>query len=247
MSGYTRRKSMSRTRKVLRRYRPPRSGGMNITRNTLTYYIAPGPTLGTPLQAGGATLWTLGGATASGGLVAGLYDLPFSKAFQLNDCVASGDLQALFDAYMISKVVIYASITTMASTGAPGAGASMNAISMLSNPTLYYYNDYDDNIVPSASDVRERMGVRSKQLIPGRKVRITCRPRSDVPIYNASGVLVGAGIGKAKSWLDIASSNIPHYGVKGCLANMDLRPNAGTPGYQVTFDTKYFLKLKDVR
>jgi len=223
-------------------------GAMTITRNAPAYYIGPGATLGTPQQAGGLTLWQIGGATAAGGIVPGLYDCPFVKAFQLNDLINTADFSGLFDQYCIKKVVITVRITQYASAAALGAGAAIGTDSLLAQPMIFWFHDQDDNNLPSVTDIRERMGVRSKMLTPSRPVRIVCYPKPDGPLYNASGALTGAQIPKGRQWLDVNIQNIPHYGIKGMIAGMDLRSTTGgVPGYQITFETKYTIALKDVR
>lgn len=212
---------------------------MTLTRNTHAYYVAPGTVAGTPVQGGGTTLWTLGGAVATG-LMPGIYDLPWSKAFQLNDVINSGDFTSLFDAYYIKRVTVTFRITSLATAAAPTAST------ILSAPTVFWYQDSDDNLVPSVGDVRERMGVRSKQLIPGRAVVIRVTPKADIPVYTAAGALSGAAVGRPKQWLDTGVANIPHYGLKGLIAGMDLRAVA-TPFYQIEVNTRYTIALKDVK
>lgn len=214
---------------------------MTLSRLAPAFYVAPGSVVGVPQLAGGTTLWNVGSASLSGGLMAGLYDVPFSKAFQLNDVINSSDFTALFDTYYIKRV----SITVRCSTLAVGSQAGTV---MLTNPTIYWYTDYDDNTLPSVNDVRERMGVRSKQLVPGRAVRISCVPRADIPVYSAAGALSGAAVGRGKQWLDTGVANIPHYGIKGMIASLDCRAvAAGTAGFQLTFETKYTFGLRDVK
>lgn len=248
---YTRRAVRGVTRQRIRRMRMSRTGAMSVTRNCRTFYIGPGGgggLAGTIQTAGATTLWSFGAPVASGGILPGLYDVPFAKAFQLNDLINFTDFQTMFDQYKIKRCVITARITALADTFAQGATQPVTAGSLLANPTLMWYNDMDDNAVPGVDDVRERMGVRMKQLIPGKTVRMSVSPRCDLPIYTAAGALTQAAVGKAGQWLDTAVSNLPHYGIKGCITQLDLRATAGSlPGYQISFETKYYLTLKDVR
>lgn len=221
---------------------------MIVTRNALPTYFGQSTTLGVATVAGNTTGMTVGTVSASGGIVAGLYDYPVSVFFSLQDVINSPDFTALFDQYKITKVQLIFRISSSASTGAPGAGAATGAISPLTNPTLYWFVDHDDANPISASDMRERMGVRSRQLVPGRAVSITIRnPRVDVATFNSGGVVIPNGVGSGRAWFDTATSTVPAYGCKFMLQNFDLRPSAGVPVWQVTMEKKYTLALKQVR
>lgn len=212
-------------------------------------YIAPGTVLGVPITGGNTNYNNFIAATTSGGLVAGLYDVPCGSFFQLNDVINSNDLNFLFDQYRINKVTMKFTITAMATTGAAGAGGAVSSESLLSCPTLYWYVDQDDAQPPSPGDVRERMGVRSRQLLPGRSITITCRrPRSDLVMFNNVGTSIGAGIGRSSQWIDMASMNIPHFGLKWMLANFDARPTTGSvPTWQIMIEKTYHVECKQVR
>lgn len=225
----------------MRKYRG--SGGMSVTRNALPYYIGPGVTTGTVATAGNNANMITGTPVVAGGLVTGLYDVPITKFFTLNDVINQSDFTNLFDQYRIRKIVA----TFRMSTVAVASGATTGIPNTMSNPTLFWFKDEDDAGIFTNDAIRERMGVRSAQLFSGKSTRVVISsPRADMLTYNTSGTVTGAGIGRSKQWIDCTNNNIPHFALKFMLAGMDCR-GTSSPPFQVTMELKYFLDLKQVR
>lgn len=224
-----------------------RVGYFNVTRNCQPLYIAPGTALGTPLTQGNTGSWTFGSAVASGGLVAGLYDVPWTKYFNLSDVIQASDFTALFDLYRINSATLTFRITSMSTTGAPGAGGAVASDNLLSCPTICWFPDLDDNQVITPSDIRERMGVRMKQLLPGRAVTCKVSPRTD-GVLQTGATFIGAALGKRKQWVDCNNSGIAHYGFKGMIKEMDLRPTTGSvPTWQISCEIKLNMSFRNAR
>lgn len=229
------------------------SGGMMVTRNTPAGYFAPGTTLGSYVtcaeSAGNPIInvgWQFGAATSSGGLVAGIYDVPFGANAQLSMVYNSGDFTSLFDQYQIRSVTYYFTVSQTASS-VLGGGSAGTADSMLTMPSIAYFIDKDDYNLPTQGAVRERMGVRMKQLQLGKTVKITVRnPKPEGLVYGGGGAISGSAIPKGYQWLDSAANTVPHYGLKGILKGVDLRPRSEAL-YQITIETKMKLALKQVR
>lgn len=245
-----RRKVYSRARRVKRW---GASGGMMVTRNTPAGYFAPATTLGsyvTCAESAGNPIsnigWQFGAATSSGGLVAGIYDVPFVYGVQLAMLYNSGDFTTLFDQYQIRSVTHYITVSQTASS-VLGAGSAGTADSMLTMPSIAYFIDKDDYSLPNQGTVRERMGVRMKQLQLGKTVKITIRnPKCEGLVYSGSSAVVGSAIPKGYQWLDTSANTVPHYGLKGILKGVDLRPRSEAL-YQITIETKVKLALKQVK
>lgn len=221
------------------------TGGMSATRNGGPLYVGPSNTIGTVATAGSsAGMWSWGNAVASGGLVPGIYDVCFSRYFQASDVLNFSDFSALFDIYKINKVKIKVTVSNYSQA----AGVSLPGNGMLSTPSIVWYYDPDDYSLPGSPDhVRERMGIKSRQLVPGRPVTITLSPRADQVVL-AGGGYAGSAVPSKPTWLDTVQNNVIHNGFKGFLKEMDLRSVSGqVPQYQVTFETKYYLSFKHVR
>lgn len=226
---------------------------MIVTRNMVPGYFAPGTTLGSILVCAGTVSnpisqigWQFGGPVAAGGLVAGLYDVPFAVNTQMVMCVNSSDFTNLFDQYQVRSVTYYLTCS-QAATSVLGGGTGATADSMLSQPSIMYFVDKDDYDIPTPNTVRERMGVRSKQLVPGKTVRITVRAsKPEGLVYGPSALISGSAIPKGYQWLDTNANNVPHYGLKGIIKGVDLRPRS-EPLFQITIEAKVNLALKQVR
>ncbi len=87
-----------------------------------------------------------------------------------------------------------------------------------------------------------------KQLLPGKAVTFKIRPRVDNVLSLPGGTFQGAALGKAKQWVDTANSNIAHYGVKGMIKEMDLRPTTGSvPTWQISCEMRYNMSFRNAR
>lgn len=240
------RRKVFRGAKRLKKYGS--SGGMMVTRNMPACYISPSTALGSYGACCGTSTvsignggWTLGPATAAGGLIAGIYDVPFTAFVQLNQVINYGDFTALFDQYQIKSVTYY---ITLSQAAVSTLGTAQDT--MLTQPSIMYFPDYDDGNLPSIDVVRERMGVRQKNLIPGKTAKITVKgPKPDSLVWSGGGVAVSA-VPKGSTWLDTANQQVPHFGLKGILKGLDLRARTD-PAYQITIEAKLKLNFKQVK
>lgn len=254
MSGSGYRRLRRRFRSTFKRSSKRRftgRGGMNIVRMAAPFYIAPGGSggaLGTPQVIGNTSGFTLGSISAAGGIIPGIYDVPFSKYSMASECINASDFTALFDLYRIRKVQWTITITCDTSTWAGGTGQLVTAANIITQPTIFWYVDVDDAQAPSSSSIRERMGVKMKQLTIGKPVKFSWSPRAEALTYNQGGTVTGAAVGSRNTWFDTNNMSLPHFALKGMIANMDLRATSGTsPGYQITVEQRMYLNLKDAR
>lgn len=119
-----------------------------------------------------------------------------------NDIRGASDFVNMFDLYRINKIVYKFQLVTD-----PSAQAAANAVW----PTLYWSVDPDSASVPaSINELRERGNCRSKVLNCTRPVKIIYRPACQGLIFRG---VTSAVAPKYKQWLDMASGDIPHYGL----------------------------------
>lgn len=222
-------------------------GGMVVTRNAGTpLYISPSATNNACASVASSfvtTLPALNTGIASGGLITGLTDLCFSMYFRAQDVTNWSDFVALFDQYRIKKVQLVFRMTGAATSAAPAA------TNILTNPTVCWIEDYDDGNIPSGPDaLRERMGLKMKQLLPGRGVVVNVRPKCLASFYpgGVSTSSAAAGVPGKAPWLDIVQGTIPHFGIKGFFKELDLR-GVTAPGYQISVEAKYTLEFRNVK
>lgn len=240
------RRKVYRGAKRLKKYGS--AGGMMATRNMPACYIAPATVLGSYTSCCGSAAvaignggWTLGAAQASGGLIAGIYDVPFTTFTQLNQVFNYNDFTTLFDQYQIKSVTYY---ITLSQAAVSTLGTVQDT--MLTQPSIMYFPDYDDGAMINCDAVRERMGVRQKNLVPGKTTKITLRgPKPDSLVWSGGAVAVSA-VPKGSTWLDTANQQVPHWGLKGCFKGLDLRARTD-PAYQITIEAKVKFNFKQVR
>lgn len=162
----------------------------------------------------------------------GTYDVPFSLAFYLNELLQVNDITTLCDKYKIIKA--YVRVIPSFTQNALGGLYSM--------PTISYITDGDDNTPPTTALIREKMGVKVKQFVNGRMVKMLVRPTTLGQVYQ-SAVATAYQVGGAR-WLDCNYSAVPHYGIKGVINNVDL-PAASTSKVFFKFDIALLVAGKD--
>lgn len=169
----------------------------------------------------------------SGGL-SGLYDIPFSMAFRLDQLVSYPELTSLFDNYRINSVRVDLK-----------AFYNSSSVTSIGLPWVEFYTDHDDATPPSATVIREIMGTKSRYF-SGDKIMtsIYCKPRPNTMVTDAAGTATPAAI-MTRQWLDCADPDVPHYGIKGVLHNVYLGGTAGQNQFQ--FDVKVNASFKGVQ
>lgn len=169
------------------------------------------------------------------------YNIPFSIDTTLSDLINSTDLTQIADKYKIKwvKVKVFATSNT----------ASAGGTSQL--PSLLWSVDEDDAAIPASStaglnSIREKMASKYRQFKQnGSAISIFYKPRITNTVGGAAGVATPAGVMTAP-WLDCNNPDIPHYGVKGYLQDVNLASTASVYT-QFKFDISMGVTLKDIQ
>jgi len=201
------------------------------------------PTGGSPASVG--SFGTVGMyASAS---FANYFEIPLSFAFRLTDCESAGQFISIFDQYKINYVDV--TIEYLCNN------AQVIGTGIL--PELYIVNDNDNIQTPTKiSDVRGKLG--NKVCRVGNKNRNVFKfrfyPKPAVQLYTLDNAVSPAvstiGYAQAKgNWIDCASNNIEHYGVKMWMSNIYLPPSGGvgTTLTGLSFDYKYNLSFRGLQ
>ncbi len=105
-------------------------------------------------------------------------------------------------------------------------------------PFLYYAADFDDQSVPATkANLLNMDHVKKDSLTPGKTVHVNVKPRMAQSLYN-NGLTAGYGLGPTAAWVDCASIQIPHYGMKYCIDNML------TAEYTIDFETTIWVEFR---
>lgn len=169
----------------------------------------------------------------------------FSLAFVLADIPNVSEFTALFDSYMLTGVMLQFKLIDNPDAAYPTNGESGSAVISKTNffPTLWYVADHDDNNNVSLPAIKEFDRVRHKVLYPNRETNIMLRPTTLQQVYRSS-VTTGYAENRKRQWLDIAATDIPHYGFKSVI---DFEGLAPVGSYRIKVNAKYFFACKNVR
>lgn len=169
----------------------------------------------------------------------------FGYHFTLAGIPNNTEFTNLFDSYQIRKVVVKMyPLNNSASTVEAGAPNGNPAVSGFA----HLIHDYDDATMPTATEA----GVNELRQFPNYKIRrlvgngfkMVIKPRFATAAYR-SGVTWGYSQGKRDAWLDIATPDVPHYGIKGIFEIVN--PNAMASVTWIRVETTYYFKVKGVR
>lgn len=232
-----RRSKRTTTRKPTRRLRVkrgPSQGKMFVVRkvqellSSVPSSVAPGNyalnvtnnsiTLGTPVA-------------VPGGL--NMYDIPFTVRFRLDELTSYTELTSLFDRYKITGCLVKCHLL------------NFPADSRIVAPYIDYIQDYDDANTITVSQMREKMGVKTKAFTTAKPiVTMGVRPRVAQEIYS-SGVSTAYAVPRGSTWINAQYPSVEHYAIKGILRNAYLPATAGA--LPISWDISYGVALKDAQ
>lgn len=175
---------------------------------------------------------SLGTPVAAASGLSTYYDLPFVFIFRLDQVADYTDIFNICDRYKIvgASVKIHSGNTSNVYNGAM--------------PYIDYAIDQDDDVAPTSSSIRQKMGVRQKGFNQQGTLTVSTRPLcSGLVLGNAGGS--GYSVPKA-TWIDTAYSSVPHFGLKGIFRNVVSGAGTGetTP---FTFDVKLTMLCADLQ
>lgn len=170
---------------------------------------------------------------ATGDLVGNATYTPWLQglSFSLGQMPNVSDFTTLFDRYMITHIRAryYLKIDPSAQTAAAA-----------SYPRFYYVKDYDDDTNPTSLDqLREHSKCRTVVMNPNRPVEINFKPAVLSEVYR--GIATTSYSPKWKQWIDMAHTDVKHYGIKYGIDDLS------NTNYKVTTEFTVWFRCKDVR
>lgn len=174
------------------------------------------------------------------GAVAGGADTTFTFTPRVDDLPQSATFSSLFDSYRINKVVL--KLMTNWGGGGPqsgswtgGAGTAFD----LDPQRVYTVIDHDDSTaLGSTSEALQYETCRVTH--PSKDITISFVPAVSATVYRTG--VTSAYRQAYKVWMDLANTDVPHYGVKGYIPNS---ATAWQPSYKVL--ATYYISFKQVR
>lgn len=178
----------------------------------------------------------IGGSTSAG--------LGFAEAFTFNQLPSYTEFDVLYDRYMITTVVL--KIQLIQNPDASYYTASTTTVNAANwYPKFWYYPDYDDNTAPSSLDeVKQNARAKHFVLQPNREYKVVVKPAVNIQAYRTSTTTGYAP--KWNQWIDIAQTDVPHYGWKYFIDYNDITPQAAQRP-SVRIERLFYFKCKDVR
>lgn len=243
MRGAKNRKRVGRRRlgKKLVVPRTPKLGGFTVTRRVPTIYMSNGNTNGAVIASNPSGTQCLSiGTPEAHPVFGGIYSVPFTFQFTLDQLVQYGDMTGIGDKYQIKKVKIKAMYNANAIAGSTVAAAYPSFL-----PNVNFIQDHDDSSVQTVTQLQAKMGLKTKSFADGRFVSMSVAPRCAQLAFNgvsSSGYTVPT---KAQ-WLNSTYYSVPHYGIKGYIENMSLQANSLATSC-VTFELEYTIGVKDLQ
>lgn len=235
-----RRKYAKRARRPLRMRRPrvkraPSSGGTFVVRkvqellSSVPSAISPGNyTINTANNS-----ITFGTPVAVPGIALNTYDVPFTIRFRLDELTQYGELTQLFDRYKITSCMVKCHYL------------NFPADSRIVLPYIDYIQDYDDANVLTISQMREKMGVRTKAFTTSKPViTMGVKPRVASEVFN-NGITTAYSVPRGGTWINSQYPSVEHYAIKGILRNVYLPATSGAS--LISWDISYGVALKDVQ
>lgn len=221
------RRMISRARRI---FRGVGTGASFAKRRNAEVQIVNSGALGTFTISGTnpSSLITLGAPVAAAGYG---YNVPFSMQFSLDQLINYTDFN-IFDKYRISAVKV--TFRYMHNTSTLSATTGL--------PSMYAYVDRDDASVPTASAVRENMATKKRSFSGTRnEASFYFKPTPLMEAYPLSYI-----VPRKAPYFDTSSNAVPHYGLKGFLANC----NAPAGSANVTcfnVDVTYYVSLRHIQ
>ena len=219
-----------RRRPMSRIYRSVGSGSSFAKRKNAEVQIVNSGALGTFTISGtnANSLITLGAPVAAAGYG---YNVPFSMQFSLDQVVNYTEF-AIFDKYCIRAVKV--TFRYMHNTSTLSATTGL--------PSMYAFVDKDDAIVPTVNNVRENMATK-KRIFSGTRNEASFyfKPTPVMEAYPLSYVPL-----RKAPFFDNSSTAVPHFALKGYLAN--LNAPAGTANLTCfNVDVTYYIALRHIQ
>lgn len=175
----------------------------------------------------------------------GVIEWDGAMSFRLSDIKNTSEFSNLFDRYMITGVRVQFQLITN-----PDAAQQLNSATVVQQanwfPKLWYTVDHDDTTLITRSQIQEYTTAKCKVLRPNAITKVYLPfPRTAGGVY--SGTTAYAGKVNAPSYLDMATRDIDHYGLKYAVDFLGVNVTPSAPPFAVKIDLKYYFKCKDPR
>jgi len=152
-----------------------------------------------------------------------------AMSFTFDDISGYTDYSNLYDRYMITGVQLRIRLVNNPNAtlglnnlaAAPSTTVNWNATNWF--PRLYYIKDYDDDTAETVANLKERAKTKMIILKPNVYYKIFIKPAVLMQTYRTSTTTGYSP--KWGNWIDMAQTNVPHYGFKYALDTSSQDPS----------------------
>lgn len=219
------------------RFGDRRLGEMTTTRLVTEFFLTNTVALGVPGIQGGPTLASMLLGTTAASTGPG-YNIPFALQFAISQVQNGTEIVQVFDQYRINWAKVF--ITYQHNVSTASGSSTM--------PTLLWFPDFDDAIPVGPGSCREHAGCEIREFTADKRTHVMkVTPRFLGGLFDvAAGAPTWART--ESGWIDVGTTNIAHYGIKGYLANVEL-PATGIEPYTTSFriDVQLNISLRGFR
>lgn len=163
--------------------------------------------------------------------------------FAINDIPNWSEFNALFDQFRLNAVMFQIKMVSNPDSAITPGVNTTNYGNFY--PTIWYCPDHDDNAILTVAQLKEFERVRHKVLRPNQELNIMLRPTTLSQVYNTT-TAAGYACNFRRSWLDVATPSIPHFGLKFAIDFEGLN-NTIVQGFSFKINAKYYFQCKNTR
>lgn len=159
--------------------------------------------------------------------------------------VGYSEFSALFENYRITKIsVTFQLINNVTSLQYPGAPTLLgNGQPTCWYPKLWYTVDHDGGGSENITTMKERQGVKCRILQPNKTIKVSFKPMCRTLTYKTATT---EGFAPRNIKLDMADTNVPHYGLLYLVDTNGIDPNDTYP-FKIAMETKFYFTCSGVR
>lgn len=166
-----------------------------------------------------------------------------SLVFKLSDVRGYSEVAALYDRYMLTTVVVkFRIINNVYQLYYNNSSLTINPSNWF--PKLWYKVDHDDSGLESIEDLKEAISTKCKILHPNYCIKVVIKPAITTEVFKTTSTVGYAP--KWNQWLDMAETDIPHYGLKFCVDTNGYDPADSQP-FKLEVERCYYFSCKDQR
>jgi len=162
--------------------------------------------------------------------------------YTFNQLVGYDEFASLFENYRITKISVnFQLLNNPNSYHAVGTGSNLPSSNWY--PKIWYTIDHDGGSDETLATMKERQGVRCRILQPNSIVKVSFKPMCRTLSYKTSTT---EGFAPKNIKLDMADTNVPHYGLLYLIDTNGIDPNDTYP-FKIAMETKMFFTCSGVR